>query len=215
MIGVGTHFGTGGAPRQRRLLISVLLALLVLSGCTPPPRTLPVTGRVTRKGVPLKGALVVFLSLYPDDRPAFAITNSNGRYQLQTYFTSRDLVPGAVPGEYAVTVEKRRHPELIRAMLKMKELGPGPKLAKYLREQSAHDIWPDGIPEGWPEGYMPSAAPPPKEFAENKEAQARLDALMSGLHLLPEVYASPETSPFRAAFDRSQEEWSFDFDLEE
>src|SRR4051794_4811775 len=80
----------------------LVLTLLVLAGCSPPPTPVAVHGRVAYRGTPLGGGLIVFT---PDDArghhgpPAQAAIGSDGRYVLHTGTT-----PGAAPGWYRVTV---------------------------------------------------------------------------------------------------------------
>jgi hypothetical protein len=82
----------------------VLLASLGASGCgdTAPPALAAVHGRVTLRGVPLPGGLVVFT---PDDETgshggcAQGAIGPDGRYALAT-----GGAPGAAPGKHRVTV---------------------------------------------------------------------------------------------------------------
>jgi hypothetical protein len=82
----------------------VLTAALVMAGCGGQQslELAPVTGRVTYRGVPLSGGLIVFT---PDDESgchgscAFGAVGPDGRYVLNT-----DGVPGAAPGRHRVTV---------------------------------------------------------------------------------------------------------------
>jgi hypothetical protein len=84
---------------------------LVFAGCTRPaddsrPAAVPVRGSVTFAGLPAPGVLVV---LYPaDGSPAAkagvkpsATTDADGTFVLSTYGQN----DGAVPGEYAVTIQ--------------------------------------------------------------------------------------------------------------
>lgn len=194
-------------------LFYLLLLVAAFAGCSPPPRTIEVSGRVTLDGQPVERALVLFLTPYQNDRPAFGVTDADGRYELSTYFSKNDIPLGAVPGRYAVIVEKRRRPNLARAMRKIAALPRGPKRQNYIDEQAMRDIWPDGVPEGWPLGFIPSVMPMPKLLLEDKDARETYNRLTQGIHLLPEKYAQAESTPFKADIDRSQGQWSFDFDL--
>ena len=74
--------------------ISIALIFGALAaGCSEPgPDMLPVSGSVTLNGKPFGGATISFWS---DVHVAAATTDADGRYQLD---------PGAVPGDYKVTV---------------------------------------------------------------------------------------------------------------
>lgn len=93
--------------RPTRLLASLLswAALLVVSGCSGGPdlpETVPVTGTVMYQGEPLAGATVTFRNSEQGARPATAITDDNGAFQLTTF----EEGDGAVPGKHVVTVTK-------------------------------------------------------------------------------------------------------------
>jgi hypothetical protein len=90
-----------------RLVFFLVLGLLplVLTGCTTDEvgRTVPVRGKVTVKGQPLKRGSVAF---WPDDAKgnktpftAAGQINEDGTYELST-----KSKPGAPPGAYKVTV---------------------------------------------------------------------------------------------------------------
>lgn len=65
------------------------------------PPTVPVAGVVTLDGRPVDGAMVVFVPV--DHRyGAYALTDSRGRFELQ----SSPEVKGAVPGKFRVQVTK-------------------------------------------------------------------------------------------------------------
>lgn len=85
---------------RRWLFVVCLVPLVALLGCGPKrPKTTPVSGTVTFKQQPLKGAAVWFIAK-AKGRPAMGMTDENGQYRLKT-FEPND---GAVPGEYAVSV---------------------------------------------------------------------------------------------------------------
>lgn len=89
-------------------LFAICLAMLGLAvgGCTSRgggdiPPTAPVSGVVLLDGRPVDGAMVVFVPL--DHRyGAYAVTDSSGRFTLQ----SSPDVSGAVPGRFQVQVTK-------------------------------------------------------------------------------------------------------------
>jgi len=94
------------AGRAGRLL-ALGSALVLLAGCSKSATTeatdlVPVTGMLTYKGQPVPGARVVF---HPAESTsvkdaAFAETGPQGRFQL----VMQGSGPGAVPGDYIVTV---------------------------------------------------------------------------------------------------------------
>lgn len=79
--------------------------LLLCAGCnaagSDDPELVEVSGLVTRDGKPVPEAIVTFHSPASGQPSAFGRTDAEGRYQLMT--TSR---PGAVPGNYRVTVSQ-------------------------------------------------------------------------------------------------------------
>lgn len=87
----------------------LLAMLLALSGCgentsLPGPEPQPVKGKVTYRGEPAAGFLVVFNPLEKWEGPVFApsaVTNADGEFQLHSYADN----DGAPVGEYAVTFQ--------------------------------------------------------------------------------------------------------------
>ena len=92
-----------GCCRHPALL---LCAGVLAAGCSPgppPPRLVPVSGRVVYKGRPVPLAALEFLPDGPQGAQGFAAaghTKSDGTFTLQTHPHG----PGAVPGRYKVTV---------------------------------------------------------------------------------------------------------------
>jgi hypothetical protein len=79
-------------------LVSILLA-----GCGPGSSgTIPVSGKITKGGQPLAGALVTFQPNAADGKAASGTTDSAGVYKLTTLVNG----DGALPGSYKVTVTK-------------------------------------------------------------------------------------------------------------
>ena len=92
-------------------LLAISSALLATAGCgggPDHPETYPVTGVVTQGGKPVAGADVNFIPTNQegDSHSARARTDDSGRYELHTFFSAAADVPGAVPGEYKVTLFK-------------------------------------------------------------------------------------------------------------
>jgi hypothetical protein len=91
------------ASRSTWLVASSLIIVAVgCSGGAPAgPKTVPASGKVTYKNVPVEGATVSFLG---DGKiaPAIAITDSTGSFVLTTNRSG----DGAVPGAHRVTVTK-------------------------------------------------------------------------------------------------------------
>lgn len=78
-------------------------ALLAGCGGSDHPKTVPVIGTVTYQGKPVEAAEVTFFS---DRVPRAAIgtTDSQGKFRLSTF----DNNDGAIPGEYVVTITKKK-----------------------------------------------------------------------------------------------------------
>ena len=86
--------------RRRSVLGLIGLALLVGCNSASITGTVPVSGKVTYKGTPVEGAIVIFV---PEGkgRTATATTGAGGVFSLTTV----DAL-GAMPGKYKVTVDK-------------------------------------------------------------------------------------------------------------
>jgi len=88
--------------------IVAVASVLALVGCgdTKLPGTVKVTGKVLHAGKPVARATVSFVPIGQTGRAASGLTDESGQYQLTT-FTAND---GAVPGNYAVTVNPMPKP---------------------------------------------------------------------------------------------------------
>lgn len=96
---------------MKRTIVGITIFMLGLfclgcTGGTSAIKTDTVTGTVTDiDGSPLAGASVNFSPVVQGaGNPAYAITDSNGAYQLQTLLGKPGA--GTTPGEYAVTISK-------------------------------------------------------------------------------------------------------------
>ncbi|HJU10533.1 MAG TPA: carboxypeptidase-like regulatory domain-containing protein [Candidatus Binataceae bacterium] len=200
--------------RDAKRLLPCVLAIAA-GGCSPPPRTVEVVGRVTLNGEPVERALVVFASNGRDDAPAHARTDADGRYRMQTFFASHDIVNGAVPNrDYSVYIEKYLYYDSSVISKKMRLMGPEANLGRYLREEAVWDMWPDGVPEGWPLDYVPIAGIP-QRLINNRDYKTLnlITQLSRGLPLLPQKYMDLRTSGLTAVVERSDEPQTFDFEL--
>lgn len=91
----------------------VFLALLLAVGCSggnPPPKLadpVPFTGTVKLDGQPLAGATVFF---HPKTASGFhgavGTTDESGNYKLEADVGNNKTKPGAIPGNYNVTVSR-------------------------------------------------------------------------------------------------------------
>src|SRR5687768_6312898 len=59
----------------------VVVGLTGFVGCSEGPDVVPVTGTVTRNGKPVPGVMINFMP--EDGRPSWAITDAQGKYELQ------------------------------------------------------------------------------------------------------------------------------------
>lgn len=84
----------------------VLGSICAITGCgaekVDRPTTAPARGIVTYKGAPVEKAVVTFTPKQRGGSSAYAKTDTQGRFVLQTF----DVDDGAVPGEHVVTVRK-------------------------------------------------------------------------------------------------------------
>ena len=93
---------------KSRYLMTVWFAT-ILAGCNKGSSvvTYPVTGTVNYDGKPLEGATVAYMCEDASGPCATAVTDSNGRFSLSTYVGPTQILRGAVPGDYQVTIVKQ------------------------------------------------------------------------------------------------------------
>jgi hypothetical protein len=93
------------ADRQTPGLVAALTAILFIAGCggEPPPRLVPVTGKVMMDGKPLTAGSVSFHpdagNSYQKDSPS-SLLQVDGSFKMATY----PFGEGVAPGKYKVTV---------------------------------------------------------------------------------------------------------------
>jgi hypothetical protein len=90
----------------------MLSALALLAGCSSAasdkwtkdrPKTIPAEGMATYQGKGVEGASVTFAPSDKNGTAAYAITDAEGKFALNT-FGDKD---GAVAGDYSVTITKK------------------------------------------------------------------------------------------------------------
>ena len=92
-------------------MLFILTVGILAVGCAEGPAvkpTVPVSGKITFNGQPVVGAMVSFSPTVNEKGvyPALAMTNEEGVYDLHTPFGGDVDNPGAVEGEYNVTIVK-------------------------------------------------------------------------------------------------------------
>lgn len=210
-----SFISAGSGRRRLTVILSAAGAILLVIGCSPPPRTIEVVGRVTYQGAPVEGAVVVFFAEnYMDDPPAAGRTDATGHYELRTYFSAGDIPLGALPNDYVVCIQKVKRPDIERAQKKMSLLaGRRGDVNRYIAEEAVHDLWPDGVPDGWPAGYVPQVNRPPASVLNDEVLREKLARATLGIPLLPTQYADNATSGLRASVEPSSARLTFDFEL--
>jgi hypothetical protein len=85
------------------LFVTIFTAITLTAGCSGDIATLRVTGTVTFDGEPLANANVNFTPKSEGQgHPAYAITDANGFYRLQTLLGAAEA--GTTPGDYDVYI---------------------------------------------------------------------------------------------------------------
>lgn len=98
-----TQRGNVMVTRRARLILTLLCALLALSGCGGGAgKPVPVEGKVTLDGEPIADVTLVFTPTDGKGQRAHGKSGSDGTFRL----TTRNTGDGALPGSYKVTVRK-------------------------------------------------------------------------------------------------------------
>jgi hypothetical protein len=126
-----------GDPGVRRALVLACAVVVTAAGCAGGRRPVKVEGVVTIEGRPVEGASVVFNPV--DTREgvtANGTTGADGSFKLHT----QNYGPGALPGEYKVTVQlfgkferEMPKPENMEAVRYMMKFTPEEKARKFPR----------------------------------------------------------------------------------
>lgn len=94
-----------------RMATGMAAGALILSvwGCSKGlPGAVPVNGTVTYNGSPVAGAMVGFIPVNEEGKPANGLTDADGSFQLSTFMGGGIQAKGALPGEYKVTIGKTK-----------------------------------------------------------------------------------------------------------
>src|SRR5258708_7636359 len=86
---------------MRRAVFAALIVLPMLAGCSR-SNLVPVSGVVLFDDRPLADARVTLVPPNGGGTPAIALTDAQGRFEIETYSLGR----GAAPGEYRVVITK-------------------------------------------------------------------------------------------------------------
>jgi len=83
--------------------------VLILAGCSKSefPKAIRVEGHVTYKQQPVEGATVILVPLNAEGHSATGITEADGSFSLSTYMNPQTRLPGAIAGDYQVSITKR------------------------------------------------------------------------------------------------------------
>jgi len=174
---------------------SCVAMLLGLGGCGPKGgsalKTVPVAGAVTHNGKPIEGATVTFLPVDPNSgKAAGGITDAAGKFTLETYAGGSTVVPGALLGDYNVTVTKT---------------------SSAVASSSTDAMMTMTNPEGMQQLEKGGGVKP----GEDAKATAPVVAAPTGSgpeSLLPKKYSDPATSTFKANVPAGGKS-DFSFDL--
>lgn len=107
----------------------LLLASILMAGCSSSPKLIPVAGSVTVKGKPAEGAIVMFHPADPTMATASAIAEADGTFKLVS-----NSEPGLLAGKYQVTVmwpDATKKPTQAQIMMGTAEPGPDLLKGKY------------------------------------------------------------------------------------
>jgi len=92
-----------------RLCLLALFAVAFSAGCGKKGSTLktyPVTGTVMYDSKPVAGATVAYVNKNVEAPRSTGVTEPDGRFSISTYVGPAEVLRGAPPGDYQVTVVK-------------------------------------------------------------------------------------------------------------
>lgn len=199
---------------RRGALWTIGLLSLAVAGCAKPgdPNLITASGRVTLNGRPVEGALVVFSTRVLDAKPANAVTDKDGRYEIQTYQGGSTQYDGAYKGKYYVAISK------IRPTKKAREFSPDPEVIQAMSQAEKRELarkmqvkmTPGGGKDKMAKLKSRKGPPSPKE-AEKEYGQMSKDFVKNEL---PARYADSNTSGLKIKVVKGSQN-VFDFDLKD
>jgi len=168
--------------RRPVLAASGVALFLSVVGCDKTPKlpTIPAGGTVTYNGAPVANAQVGYYPADPESgRTAVAETDASGRFTLKTPLGSTSS-PGAMPGEYKVTVLKMAQTNTVSpADMKKNPAEMTPAEQKAMMDKNL------GMPDDTSKG---------KENADSSKFKKMQDEKAG----LPKQYADPTTTTLKA-----------------
>lgn len=121
-------------PNPRRIALASFGSLLFLSGCgssppsAPDPVTYGVTGKVLQKdGRPVAGGAIQFRGVDDPGLASLGTIEPDGVFKLRTNLADGRQLPGAVAGDYQVTIfppQDAPQSEAVRSLTKTYQVEP-------------------------------------------------------------------------------------------
>jgi hypothetical protein len=115
---------------------AALVLVVALAGCSNDPKVVKVSGTLTYKGQPVKGADITFTPVDKGARPSTGRTDAEGRFTLEYARQGERVTEGAIAGKHTVSVKASPLAGTVR------EPGMQPVLSKDLKE--FYDKYADG-----------------------------------------------------------------------
>lgn len=118
---------------HKRAWILLILATTVATGCGKKPglATYPVTGTVTYNGKPVANALVSYF-VNVDAPASTGMTDTDGKFTLATHVSTTQVLPGAPPGDYKVTITKNSGSTAGESLSEMENMDPEARRRKMI-----------------------------------------------------------------------------------
>ena len=140
--------------RSALLGVVALMGLFTAGGCERDARPVPMEGVLTFEGKPLAKARVQFTPV-ACGRPAFGLTDDEGRFRLTTY----EAGDGALPGSYKVTVTHYLETREGAPQAPRSEKAPEPAQASVPKRATAFDAQGRAITLEPAQANVPKRAP--------------------------------------------------------
>jgi hypothetical protein len=161
---------------MRQSFLLFVFGALALAGCNKGPslKTYPVTGTVTYNGKPVAGATVNYISKDQATPPTTGVTDTDGRFSLSSYIGPKEVLRGAVSGDYQVTILK----EVSNAPGDSGQSQNMENLSDQERQQMMTKMWQQRS-VGDPKGQRPPDPPKPKSEIPLRYAKPESSGLVA------------------------------------